>query len=92
MTGDIQYLTLDSGLLQQETKITLSGLRSKLRIKELTPKISKTSYQQVEMMLQLKLELMKMVLVMTLPLNKTKLEQQPLHHPSIPPISKLLPR
>ena len=41
---DIQFPTLDSGLLPQETKTTFSGLRNKLRIKELTTKTSNLSY------------------------------------------------
>jgi hypothetical protein len=92
VTRDIQYLIPDSGLLQQETKTTLSGLRSKLKIKEPTLKISKISYQPEEMMLQLKLELTAMVLLMILSLDKMQLEQQMVQQPPISPISKLLPR
>ena len=43
---DIQFPTLDSGLLPQETKTTFCGLRNKLRIKELTTKTSNLSYQK----------------------------------------------
>ena len=45
MTEGIQFLTPDSGLSQLETKTILSGLRSKLKIRVLTTKTFKVSYQ-----------------------------------------------
>jgi len=64
--ADIQYLTLDSGHLQPETKTILSGLRSKLKIKELTIKTSQTSYLLLALhktMLNQLLELIAMVIL-----------------------------
>jgi hypothetical protein len=73
---DIQSLIQDSGLLQLVTKTTLSGSKNKLRIKELTTKTFKTSYQllhQLKTTLNQVLELIVTETVILL-LTKTQLD------------------